>query len=116
MIAMSMTVEQNFYIGQFKAELRDITLDLRNGFNKTAVEQDLSFRRCDQVGRNIVRSDIVQIPGDLEGRDRLIAATAGFVGLGKKVKATGKKECERNDDLKHDRITLRLLNSFGLFS
>ena len=48
-IEMRMAVQQKFYIGQFESELGDVALDLRRGFDKAAVEQEIAFWRGDQV-------------------------------------------------------------------
>jgi hypothetical protein len=46
-IAVRVTVQQKFYIRQFESELGDIVLDLRRGFDKAAVEEEMTFRSGD---------------------------------------------------------------------
>jgi len=48
-IVVRVAVQQKFYIRQFESELGDIVLDLRRGFDKAAVEEEMTFRRGNQV-------------------------------------------------------------------
>ena len=48
-IVMRMAVQQEFYIRQFESELGDVALDLWRGFDKAAVEEEMTFRGGDQV-------------------------------------------------------------------
>jgi len=46
-IVVRMAVEQIFYVAQFETELRDVALDLRGRFDKTAINQEMTLWRRD---------------------------------------------------------------------
>lgn len=46
-IVVRVTVEQIFYVAQFETEFHDVALDLRAGFDKSAIEKEMSLWRRD---------------------------------------------------------------------
>jgi hypothetical protein len=85
MIEMGMTIQEEFYIGQFEAELGDIVLDLWSGLHEAAIEEKMAFRRRDQIGADFVGSDVVEISNDPEWVDRFVPTSLLLICLGEEV-------------------------------
>jgi hypothetical protein len=93
---MRVAVQQKFYIRQFESELSDVALDLRCGFDKSPVEQEMTLWSRDQVGRDFDGPNVVQISGDPEWRYRFVPAPARFIRLSEE--ALGREEKVRQRD------------------
>ena len=91
MIAMRVAVQQKFHIGQFESEFDDVALDLRRGFDKAAVEEEMAFWRGDQVRTDFSRADVIQISGDTEWRYGFVPAAARFISLSEQALNRDKK-------------------------
>ena len=57
---------ENSHIAHRESELLDALLDRLRGVANTAVDEDVSLRRRDQIGREVVASDPVDVPDDFE--------------------------------------------------
>ena len=67
MIEVGVGIEEVFDVGEFEAELFDIGLDVRDGFLKRPVEQDVSLVGGEEVGAEALRADVVDVVDDVEG-------------------------------------------------
>jgi hypothetical protein len=46
-IVVRVTVEQIFHVAQFETKLRDVVLNLRGGFDKSAIQEEMALGRRD---------------------------------------------------------------------
>src|ERR1700691_3927289 len=69
---MGVAAQQDFGVGEFEAQLLDRRPDLRHGIVEIAVDQDISLRRRDQEGTEIVGADKVDVPDYLIGGKGLV--------------------------------------------
>src|SRR4029077_1894851 len=106
---MRVAVQQEFYVRQFEAELGDIALDLRRGFDKAAVEEEMSFWCGDQVRRDFNRADVIQVSGDPEWRYRFVPAPARFICLSQEALSRERKADQDDDGSQHERLLARCL-------
>ena len=65
MIRMRVTDEEHFDVCEFEPKLFDAGLDQRNGFFEAAIDQDVPIWCRDQIGCQILRADVIQVPSDL---------------------------------------------------
>src|SRR5205807_2626079 len=97
-IEMSVTVQQDLYVAQLETKLLDVAFDLRRGFDKSTVENEMTLRGSDQVGSDFNCADIIEIPGDPKWRHRLVPTAARSVGLGKNAVEGEQNECDREPE------------------
>ncbi len=64
-----------------KSKLHDVMLNLRNCFNKAAVEKNVTLRSDDQERREIGSAQVVEISSDAKRLDRLIPRSARLICL-----------------------------------
>src|SRR6185369_15833700 len=73
-------------------------LDDGRGLGEAAVEQDVPFRRCDQVAGDLARADVVDVANDAERLDRIVLPRRGGRVLGKE---RGAGEDNEEEELFH---------------
>lgn len=81
-IVVRMAADQDLHVLDAKPEALDVCANDRSGLDETAVEQDVTFRRGDQVRRDVARADVIEVSFDAERRDRLIPRARNRIALG----------------------------------
>lgn len=71
MIEVPLRGGQHFYVGDIEPEQLDPGGDLRHGLRQTGVDQNVPCGRCDEIGREIVRPDPVDVANQAERWKRL---------------------------------------------
>ena len=78
---MSVAIDQDLDVFKTKTELRDVLLDLRDGFIEAAVEQDVTSWSGNQKRTNLGGADVVHIANDSIWFDWLVPGSALFIWL-----------------------------------
>src|SRR6185295_18480893 len=69
MIVVAVGGRDDFRISQLEAKLLDTRLDLLRGVANAGVDQDISLWSDDEIGRQVVAADPVDVPDDPERRE-----------------------------------------------
>ena len=69
MVPVGVADEEDLDVGELEPEPFDARAELRNRLDEVAVDEDVALRRSDKVARQVLRTDVVQVPGDAEGRE-----------------------------------------------
>ncbi len=77
MVQVRVAVQQDLHLLGVEAQGLDVGQHLRRGRIVTPVEEDQAGRRRDEVGGDVAGPDIVEIVGDPERGDRVIARRGG---------------------------------------
>src|ERR1700746_1197298 len=101
---MRVAFQQEFHVRQLEPELGNVALDLRRGFDKAAVEQEMTFWGGDQVRSDFKRADVIQVSGDPERGYRFIPTPAGFVCLSEEVVASEEEAGQDYNRSPHERF------------
>src|ERR1700758_5887944 len=101
---MRVAVQQEFHVRQLESELGDVALDLRRGFDKATVEEEMTFWSGDQVRSDFNRADVIQVSGDPERRYRFIPTPTGFVCLSEEVVASEEEGSQNYNRSQHERF------------
>jgi len=83
MIRVCMAVDEDAHIRKRETQSLDALPNQRRRLLEAAIEQNVSFGRCKQVRRQLVRTDVVKIPRDPEWLNRLIPTPKRLGQLGR---------------------------------
>jgi hypothetical protein len=72
MVVVSVADEDDLDIRELPAQLGDAPLNQRDRFGIIGIDEDVALRSGDEIRREIVGSDVVEIAGDAKGWRRLI--------------------------------------------
>jgi hypothetical protein len=63
--------EQDLDVGEAESELLDARAQERHGLDEVAVDEDVALGRGDEVARQPLAADVVEVAGNAERRKRL---------------------------------------------
>src|SRR5208283_2089746 len=69
MIAMRVADQKDLGVAVLKAKLLNALFDCRHVLFEIGVDQDVALRRVNQVDGEVGGTDVVQVAGNLEGRE-----------------------------------------------
>src|SRR5215469_8012682 len=78
MVEVRMAVQQNLYVLQLETELLDIGGDHRRRVNEPAIDDEMTFGRCNQVGGDVAGSHIIDVADDSDRLDWFVPCLDRF--------------------------------------